>query len=275
MAYEYPGDGSLDYYPCRYGTSRLLFRGPRRDLVPPYVAVLGGTETYGKFVPEPFPTLVEAQTGVRMINMGLVNAGVDAFLKDADALGIAERARLAVVQIMGAQNLSNRFYSVHPRRNDRFVAATPLLRSIFREIDFTEFHFTRHMLRQLQARSPDRFEVVADELRAVWVRQMRGLLRELHGRTVLLWIGPRPPPAPGRRADLEREPLLVDRDMIAAVRPLAKDYLEVVLSPEAVDRATEGMVLGPLDMPVANGLPGPAAHREVAAGLSRVLTGPA
>ncbi|MGB3314802.1 MAG: DUF6473 family protein, partial [Albidovulum sp.] len=59
MAYEYAGESALDYLPCRYGQSKLLFRGPRRKLDGAYAAVLGGTETYGKFVAEPFPNIVE------------------------------------------------------------------------------------------------------------------------------------------------------------------------------------------------------------------------
>ena len=70
MAYAFPGAGALDYFPCRYGTSRLLFRGPRRMLDRPYVALLGGTETYGKYVPQPYPALIEAETGLRMVNLG-------------------------------------------------------------------------------------------------------------------------------------------------------------------------------------------------------------
>ena len=77
MAFAYQGDGALDYYPCRYGSSKLLFRGPRRSLDTAFCAVLGGTEAYGKFVPQPFPDLVEAATGVRMVNLGCMNAGVD------------------------------------------------------------------------------------------------------------------------------------------------------------------------------------------------------
>ena len=60
MSFAFPGETSLDYLPCRYGRSKLLFRGPRRDLTAPYAAVLGGGETYGKYVARPFPALVEA-----------------------------------------------------------------------------------------------------------------------------------------------------------------------------------------------------------------------
>ena len=92
MAYAYPRDGALDYFPCRYGNSRLMFRGPRRDLDAPYAVVLGGTEVYGKFVPRPFLDLLEERLGRPVVNLGCVNAGLDAFLNDADTLQVARGA---------------------------------------------------------------------------------------------------------------------------------------------------------------------------------------
>ncbi|MFN7223388.1 MAG: DUF6473 family protein [Paracoccaceae bacterium] len=271
MAFEYPGDGSLDYYPCRYGNSRIMFRGPRRDLERPYVVTLGGTETYGKFVPDPYPALVESGTGCRVVNLGVVNAGLDLYLKDPDVLEVAARAKVAVVQIMGAQNLTNRFYAVHPRRNDRYLHASPLLRTIFREVDFTEFNFTRHMLQTLQSVSVDKFEVLAEELRAAWVARMKALIKSLPCKTVLLWLGDGAPPLPGRRSDLTHDPLLVDAEMISAVRPLVTQYLEIIPSGEAIFRGTEGMSFGPMDEPAARAMRGPAVHRQIADALGPAL----
>lgn len=271
MAYAFPGAGALDYFPCHYGASRLLFRGPRRGLDGEYVAILGGTETYGKYVPVPFPALVEEALEMPVVNLGCVNAGADVFLNEVPVTDIAARAAVSVVQVLGAQNLSNRYYGVHPRRNDRFLGATPLLRSIFRDVDFTEFNFTRHMLTSLQACSPDRFEVVAEELRATWVTRMKQLLTRLSGRSVLLWIGNNPPPAPGRRADMAVDPMLVDAEMLAEVRPYASACVEVVS--RFADRAadTEGKAFGAMEAPAAAGLPGPATHREVANRLIPVV----
>lgn len=271
MAYEYPGAGALDYYPCRYGKSKLLFRGPRRDLTPPFVACLGGTETYGKFIPRPYPALVEAQTGVQMVNLGAVNAGLDVYLSEPVVMEIVSQARATVVQIVGAQNLSNRFYAVHPRRNDRFLRASNLLKTVFREVDFTEFHFTRHMLQTLQMVSPEKFEVVAEELRAAWVSRMIGLLGRLSGKTVLLWLAAHPPVVPGGKADLSLDPILIDTEMIAAVRNYAGSYVEAISSPEAQAMGLEGMAYSPMEEPAALGVPGPAVHAEVANKLSRYL----
>ncbi|EEW24875.1 DUF6473 family protein [Rhodobacter ferrooxidans] len=269
MAYAYPGEGALDYYPCRYGKSKLLFRGPGRDLDKDYVAVLGGTETYGKFVPVPYPALVERDTGLRLVNLGCVNAGLDAYVQEPAVLDIVGRAAVTVVQIVGAQNASNRFYSVHPRRNDRFLWASPLLRQTFPEVDFTEFHFTRHLLRTLHAVSAERFAAVAEELRAVWLARMTLLLDHIPGKTVLLWIGDHAPPAAAN--DLDRDPMLIDAAMIGAVRAYASDYLEVVPSPDARASGLTGMAYTPLEQPAALGVPGPAVHAEVADKLAVVL----
>jgi hypothetical protein len=127
MTYYALGAGALDYLPCRYGTSKLLFRGPRRPLKEPYIAFLGGTETYGKFIANPFPELIEQSIGRTCVNLGCVNAGVDVFATDPQIVKIASGADVTVLQLMGAHNMSNRFYTVHPRRKDRFLKPSTLL----------------------------------------------------------------------------------------------------------------------------------------------------
>ncbi|WP_145104707.1 DUF6473 family protein [Cereibacter sediminicola] len=270
MAFAYQGEGALDYFPCRYGASKLLFRGPRRSLEGSFCAVLGGTETYGKFVSRPFPDLLEEATGLRMVNLGCMNAGIDVFLNDPTVVQIASRSSLAIVQVVGAANLTNRLYAVHPRRNDRFLSASAVLQAMYREVDFADFSFTRHMMQTLHAVSQGKFEQVAVELRAAWVARMRTLLGRIAAPTLLLWIADHAPP---HRQPLTPDvaPLLIDADMIAAVRPHATDYLEVVISAEASAAGTAGMRFPPLDAPVAAEVPGPAVHAEVAAALAPVL----
>ena len=270
MAYAFPGAGALDYYPCRYGKSRILFRGPRRDLGYPFVAVLGGSETYGRFVPMPYPALVEAETGLRMVNLGYPNAGLDLYLGEPEVERILGQARVTVIMVMGAQNMSNRFYSVHPRRNDRFLRASPLLQTVFREVDFTEFNFTRHMLQTLHAVSPRKFEVVADELRWAWVARMTRLMDQAGGKTVLVWLADHPPPDT-RAIDPALDPMLIDRTMLTSLRARATAYVEVIPSAEARAAGTEGMAFDMLEQDAAKGLPGPAIQREVAAALGPVL----
>lgn len=273
MTYDVLGPGALDYLPCRYGTSKLLFRGPRRSLDQPYVAFLGSTETYGKFVKDPFPALLEAALGRVCVNFGQPNAGIDAFAQDPFVITAAAGADVTVIQIIGAQNMTNRFYAVHPRRNDRFVSTSALLRTIYREVDFADFHFNKHMLNRLLRVSPERFEVVRDELQQAWLARMQLMLKQIPGKTVLLWFADHPPEGdcPETQGELGRDPLFVTRDMLDKLAPQATGIVEVVPPPEVVQEGTRGMFYSQMEEPAAAEVLGPTAHRLAAEALEPVI----
>ena len=92
MKHEKIVTGDLSYSPCRYGSSRMLFRGPRKRLDLPYLAFIGGTETYGKFIEKPFPSLVEKAMRQTCVNFGCVNGGIDAFVNDPTVMDICSEA---------------------------------------------------------------------------------------------------------------------------------------------------------------------------------------
>ena len=79
--------------PCTCGTSKLVFRGPKRVFADPFVAFVGGTTTFGKFIEQPFPLLVENQTGITSVNFGQVNGGLDVFLHEPCILEAAKKMR--------------------------------------------------------------------------------------------------------------------------------------------------------------------------------------
>lgn len=274
MTFIATGRGILDYLPCRYGESKLQFRGPKRDLSHPYVAFVGSTETYGKFIQTPFPALVEDSLGTTCLNLGQNTSGIDAFVNDPFVIKAASDAEVTVVQVIGAQNMSNRFYGVHPRRNDRFLSVAPIMQTIYREVDFSEFHFTKHMLSHLMMVSPDRFDIVQQELQNAWMARMQFLLSQVKGKTILLWFADHPPTENARdqECDLNDEPLFVSRHMIETVKSHATSYVQVVASAEACAAGTEGMMFTDLDAPAAERLMGPLAHREAAEALVTAIT---
>jgi hypothetical protein len=272
MTYATPGPGALDYLPCRYGSSRLMFRGPRRKLDEPFVACLGGTETYGKFIPSPYPDLLERSIGRTCANFGQVNAGIDAFSNDPFVMETVQSADITVIQILGAQNITNRFYTVHPRRNDRLIRASDMLRTIYRDVDFADFHFTKHLLSHLRLVSPSRFEVVRSELQQAWVARMRALLSRTGGKSVLLWFAPmEAPEAADEGEGLGLDPLFVTRDMLEKVALSADALVECVPSPEARATGTAGKCFTPLEEPAAAEVLGPLAHEEAAQALRRTI----
>ncbi|MCF6316258.1 MAG: DUF6473 family protein [Marinosulfonomonas sp.] len=271
MTYENLGQSALDYFPCRYGKSKLLFRGPRKRMAGEFLAMIGGTETYGKFIEKPFPALVSEGIGVESVNFGCVNAGVDVFSNEPVVIEACVKARVTVVQVVGAQNMSNRFYAVHPRRNDRFLRASTLMKTVFREVDFTDFSFTKHLLSTLQTVSEERFNIVRDELKEAWIARMKLLLDKIEGKTILLWFADRAPDDASSPDGLGRDPLFVDRAMIEAIRPIVTEVVEVVPSAQALAKGTKGMLYSPMEEPAANELMGLMAHEEVARALIEPL----
>ncbi len=265
MAFEFFTADAIDYLPCRYGTSKLMFRGPRSRLSGAYVAVLGGSPTYGKFVVAPYPVLLETALGLPVANFGQLNAGPDIFAADPVVIDACSRASLTIVQVVGAENMTNRFYAVHPRRNDRFLRASALMKSIFCDVDFNDFRFTRPMLAALRHHAPEKFHLLEEELTAAWLARMRLLLQKIEGRILLLWLDGSAAAAP--TDGLGPEPLFVEERMLRAIRPFASGLVR--FSPTAAARraGTEGMRHAPGEEAVATTLPGPAVHAEIAAAL--------
>ncbi|MEL7460997.1 MAG: DUF6473 family protein [Pseudomonadota bacterium] len=267
--------GGLHYQHCYYGSSRLAFRGPEVPLDGDYVAVLGGNATFGKFVPQPYPELLDKVSGIRTVNLGCMHAGMTAFVDDPSLIDICSHARATIIQITGAHCLDNVFYSLHPRRNDRFIDATARLRALYPDVDFTEFHFVRHMLSALYSTAPDAFLDVVDALKHEWVMRTRDLVRQINGPVVLFWMADRGPDMPNTPiADQLRydDPLFVDREMIDAVRRDATDVVMAIASDTAQNEGLAGKIFSDFERPAAMRMPGPLWHAEAATALFDVVT---
>lgn len=228
----------------RCGVSRLRFRDPQPVPSGEYIVALGGSESFGPADSAPFPALIGGCLGVEVANLACLNGGPDAYLNDPATLGMAAGARAVIIQVMGALNLTNRYYCVHPRRNDRFIAAAPPLRALYPDVDFTDIHFTRHLAQTLFRRDAGRFAMVAEELRRIWLARMRALLQQLPPRRLLLWMAADPPPERARGPLVPPE--LVDRAMVSALCPLVSGYVERVGPPGAAMHDDAAAALAPL-----------------------------
>lgn len=266
MAYLMAGAGAPDYASCQYGASKLVFRGPQRNLSGRYVAVIGGTETFGKYVAQPFSDQLEAALGLPVVNLGISNAGPEVFIGDEEVASITGGALAVVVQMVGAHNQSNTFYTVHPRRNDRLLRVTQTMRALYPEVDFTEFHFTRHLLHALHAAGRDRFALIVADLQARWVERMSTLLQRPGRGTVLLWTGPQPPLADASQQIGPRYPAFVDSAMVMRVAQHAQRYLELC-PPEEHPAGDDSMQT----MAQEAGVLGLRGHRSIADRLVPVL----
>lgn len=268
MTYDVLGPRALDYLPCQYGASKLIFRGPRRDLGGPYLAFLGGTQTFGKFIEQPYPLKVEHLTGIPSVNFGQNNAGPDVFSKEAVVQEIARKARATVLEVPGAANMTNLLYAVHPRRNDRFLRASEQLRRLYPDVDFTRFNFTQHMLQHLHRTDAIQFNAVTRVLQRTWMRKMKQLLARLGDAVILLRIESR---------DLRQEwgnsiaPTLVTEKMFEALAPSTAALVYVTGVPEPAGPHPEGMSFNLMEEEAARAVSGPQTHTAVARALLPVL----
>jgi hypothetical protein len=254
-----------ELYPCRYGGSRLVFRGPEVALRRPYAVVLGGSDAYGRHVEETFVDWAAEAAGMPVVNLGVHCGGLDVFARDAGLAKVVDGAAVVVIQAMSAANLSNRFYAVHPRRNDRFLRHAPALASLFPEVEFCDFSFTRHLLVGLRRASPDKCAIVARELGEAWAARMRTLLGRVGPRAVLLRIdGPADP-------ELGPEPLMVDAACWEAVAAAADRVLRVDVSHALGADRLEGMVFGEFERRAAEAALPVRAHEAVGRALGEVL----
>jgi hypothetical protein len=258
---------AIDLRPCRYGGSTTTFRGPPIRPEGRYAVVLGGSDAFGRFVTRPFPERASAHAGMPVANLGVQSGGLDAFARDAALKPLIAGAAVVVVQVMAASNVSNRFYSVHPRRNDRFLRHAPILETLYPDIDFCDFAFTRHLLTGLRRASADKFAMVARELEEAWTARMRLLLTRIPGRAVLLRIEGVTDP------DLGSEPLFVGERAMKAMAPLVDEVLTCDVSDTLGEDRLAGLRFPEAERVAAQAALPVAAHERIGALLGDALIG--
>lgn len=267
-------DQPLLYDTYRYGRARQRFRAPRPDLDQPYVACIGASETFGKFVADPFPTLLEQRLDLTVANFGTPGAGVGFFQRDPILLETCSNARVCVIQIMGAWAMSNRLYEVRKRRNERIKEVSSMMRMLYPDVDFDQFRYAHNMLNRLHMLDEQKFKAVEMELRASWISRMRDLLESIETRKVLFWFSERSPDhqmAMHSGRDRMKSPAFVDRDMLEAVSPHADALVEYVATPEAVEGTDDDYRHPPEATAAARAHPTPGMHREASEMLESVV----
>ena len=231
--------------------ARQMFRGSIEALPPQFIAFLGGSEVCGRFVTYPFPDRIEQAFGFKTLNLGWSNAGLDAVLQDLAVIDLAKDAVLTVVQVLESPNLSNAFYKVHPRRNDRLTRICPALHDLYPEVDFTDVSFTGHLLRRLHGDQDPRFDQVIDALRRAWSSRMADLMASLSPPVLVVWL---------RREDQELS--FLDRELVAAATDRAAALIEIPVCDAGGD--LEGMIFTARDLPIASRSLNVATHLRIA-----------
>lgn len=269
-------DPLFEYNTYRFGRSRQIFRGPQPALRGSYVAFIGSSYTFGRYVDEPYPDLVARELDLSVVNLGADGAGPGFFLADPEVRSAASTARVCVVQAMSAAAISNRMFSVRPRRNARLHSVSDLLMGIYPEVDFERFAFTRPMLRYLRELDESRFRLILNEMKNAWIGRTQTLLSSLECKTILFWFSQRAPD------DLCSDPTdpsgmgypqYVDDAMLKTVKPVADGYIECVSSeglPQDLRVEGRTVLYKPSGVPIDENreLPSPEMHTNAAIALN-------
>ena len=277
MAEQTIDDPLFDYKLYRFGRSRQVFRGPQPDLRGKYVSSLGGSNTFGRFTDQPYPQMLGERLGVTALNLGTEGAGPGFFLSDPEILRTASDSSLCIVQAMCASTLSNRMFSVRPRRNSRLHAVSDLLIGIFPEVDFSRFSYVNALLRHLQSIDENRFKLVVNEMKNAWIGRTQTLLSSLETKTILFWFSQRAPEDPEQEIGApENYPQFVDRAMIDAVRSAADGYVECITSkglPQDLTIDGKTVLYRPSGEPVDQNheFPSPEMHTSAADALTDIV----
>lgn len=258
---------ALDYRLATIPGSRLQVRGPLPDFSDPFVAILGGNEVFGKYVASPFPELLADRLGLPVANLGVAHAGLSLFSEEQVLLDIASKADVTVLQVLGAQNMSNRLYSVHSRRNDRFLGVSPALRELFPQVDFAEINFTGHLINSLQAASSEAFDILVKELKWAWVQRMRRVLSLIRGDVILLWVSDHGPDTTSGDTAFA-EPHFVDGAMLAEIAGSYTALVDVLVEPTA---AMDGKIFPEKEATAAERVPAQSDHARIADSLDQAF----
>jgi hypothetical protein len=200
------------------GIPGLVFRGPVPEPGQPFVACVGGAQTFGRFVAEPFPVLLARGLGMPVLNLGLGGAG-PRFAGSPEVLAVLSRASAVVVQCFAGRSASNSLFDAGAGRNSGRCLRTG------RWLRFEEF------LREVRARDDlGLLQRVVHETREDWAVGMRHIARSLSMPTVLAWMSARSPEYTIRwdsdHGVLNTYPQLIDLQVIERVRPEFTAYCE-------------------------------------------------
>jgi hypothetical protein len=99
----------VDYEYWELAGSGIHFRGPAVDLndPAPYFVCAGAAQTFGCFVPKPYPSLLADALDMRVLNLGLGSATPSVFASNDRLLEVINGADFLILQVMAARQEGN------------------------------------------------------------------------------------------------------------------------------------------------------------------------
>lgn len=151
---------SIDYHFYSLPGFSARFRGPIAQLKRPFLAIWGGSDLFGRYVPEALSHFLARDLDQQVVNFSIQQAGVDALMWQGLFERYAQEAQMNIIQTLPILNASNPYYKVHPLRNDRVTLISPKLKALFPEARFEEVYFIGHLWQEVKMICPDRAKLM-------------------------------------------------------------------------------------------------------------------
>src|SRR5262245_52319170 len=240
-----------------------LFRGPEVT-GSGYVSCVGAAQTFGRYVPRPFPELLGERLGLETLNLGSGGAGPKFFTSNDALMRYVNGGRYAIVQVLSGRSVSNRMLRL------RHYGSWGVRSTDGEHVTAEEFY------EQMLDGGPELARTIVAETRHNYVREMIGLLNAITVPKILLWFAIRPPyyvEEYDKGVDhlLGAPPQLVDQRMIEKIRRYADDYVECVSDRGMPQELTTVLPATGSPYTVVNDYyPSPAMHVDAADALEPV-----
>lgn len=161
----------------------LHIRGPRPDRLDAggYFVCLGAAQTFGRFCPRPFPSILAERLRIPAVNISHGGAGPAFFDNNETLLSYLNGARFVILQVMSGRSESNSLFEsdgvgFYRRRSDG--------QSLGCDQAFAELLKTQSMPKVL---------AVVEETRQSWIESYRRLTVKIRVPKVLFWFATRVP----------------------------------------------------------------------------------
>ena len=224
MSYQERDWEIVDYQMYSLKNISKSFRGPEPKTLEAnkYFVCIGAAQTFGCFCKRPYPTLLQEQLNLPVLNLGSAGAGPDYFLQEQDLIPYINNAKFAIVQVMSGRSESNSVFSFQ----GKYAA------NLIRKSDGIKMASVPAYRELLKKYEPDDVKKIVAETRENWVRNFQQLLNKITIPKILLWFSTRPPNYQEKYNSVYQLfgsfPQLVNLNMIKQIKKHSDEYVECI-----------------------------------------------
>jgi hypothetical protein len=203
------------------GLEGWKLRGPQKDLSDGrYFTTIGAAHVFGCFVEKPFPDLLEAELGLKALNLGIGGITPFSYAKEDAVVDYINKGKFLIWQVMTARS----------EANSRFLPTNSVGMAKDRVRGDTTSGFNSWS--RIMTEEPENLALYVAQSRNSWISGSLDLIARIKVPIIMFWFSQRPIDVP-ESASSEKGfglmggyPHLIDRSTLDAVRVHCDAYAE-------------------------------------------------